>query len=77
LVHAALRAFIAVFRAVRGFFGACAAVFVVLGAALTKDGKFQLGLFRSAMVAMVQQLDARSFCFYPQLSVAVFLALVF
>jgi hypothetical protein len=34
-------------------------------------------MFRSAMVAMIQQLDARGFCFYPQLSVAVFLALVF
>lgn len=39
--------------------------------------QFQLGLFRSAMVAMIQQLDARGFCFYPQLSVVVFLALVF
>jgi hypothetical protein len=36
--------------------------------------QFQLGLFRSAMVAMIQQLDARGFCFYPQLSVVVFLA---
>jgi hypothetical protein len=39
--------------------------------------QFQLGLFCSAVVAMVQRLDARSFCFRPQLSVAVFLALVF
>ena len=39
--------------------------------------RFQLGLFRSAMVAMVQRLDARGFCFHPQLSVAVFLTLVF
>ena len=39
--------------------------------------RFQLGLFRSAMVAMVQRLDARGFCFRPQLSVAVFLTLVF
>jgi hypothetical protein len=29
------------------------------------------------MVAMVQRLDTRSFCFHSQLSVAVFLALVF
>jgi hypothetical protein len=29
------------------------------------------------MVAMVQRLDARGFCFHPQLSVAVFLTLVF
>ena len=34
--------------------------------------QFQLGLFRSAMVAMVQRLDARSFFFYPQLSVSKF-----
>jgi hypothetical protein len=39
--------------------------------------QFQRGMFRSAMVAMIQQLDALGFCFYPQLSVAVFLALVF
>ena len=39
--------------------------------------QFQLGLFRSAMMVMIQRLDARGFCFYPQLSVAVFLALVF
>jgi hypothetical protein len=29
------------------------------------------------MIAMVQRQDARGFFFYPQLSVAVFLALVF
>jgi hypothetical protein len=29
------------------------------------------------MMAMVQRLDARGFCFHPQLSVAIFLALVF
>jgi hypothetical protein len=28
------------------------------------------------MVAMVQRLDARGFCVHPQLSVAIFLALV-
>jgi hypothetical protein len=39
--------------------------------------RFPLGLFRSAMVAMVQRLDARGFCFHPQLSVAIFLALIF
>ena len=39
--------------------------------------QFQLGLFRSTMVAMVQRLDARGFIFHPQLSVAIFLALVF
>jgi hypothetical protein len=39
-------------------------------------GHCQLGLFRSAMVAMAQRLDARSLFFRPQLSVATFLALV-
>ena len=39
--------------------------------------QFLLGLFCSAMMAMVQRLDARGFCFHPQLSVAIFLALVF
>jgi hypothetical protein len=34
-------------------------------------------LFRSAVVAMVERLDARSFVFYPQLSVTALLALVF
>jgi len=33
-------------------------------------------LFGCAMVAMVQRLDARGFCVHPQLSVAIFLALV-
>ena len=39
--------------------------------------QFPLGLFCSAMMAMVQRLDARGFFFHPQLSVAIFLALVF
>ena len=47
------------------------------GRGFSQEWQFQLGLFRSAMVAMVQPLDARSFCFHPQLTVAVFLALVF
>jgi hypothetical protein len=38
--HAALRAFVAVFRAERGSFRACAAVFLALGAALAKEGGF-------------------------------------
>ena len=37
--------------------------------------QFQLGLFRSAMVPMVQQLDARSF-FYPHLIFSTFSALI-
>jgi hypothetical protein len=43
LSHAALRAFVAIFRAVRGFFRACAKVFLALGAALTTDGNASLG----------------------------------
>jgi hypothetical protein len=39
--------------------------------------QFQLGLFRSAMVAMVQRLDAGSVFFLPQLSVSIFWALFF
>ena len=39
--------------------------------------QFPLGLFCSAMMAMVQRLDARGFFFHPQLSVTTFLALVF
>ena len=38
--------------------------------------QFQLGLFGSAMMAMVQRLDAGSFFFHPLLSVFIFLALV-
>jgi hypothetical protein len=36
-----------------------------------------LGLFPSAMPAMVHRLDTSSFFFYPQLSIPIFLALVF
>jgi len=39
--------------------------------------QFPLGLFCSAMMAMVQRLDAGGLIFHPQLSVAVFLALIF
>lgn len=42
--HAILRAFIAVFRTMRGFFGAAAAVFFAL-AATTGDGNSSLGCF--------------------------------
>jgi len=43
--HTALRAFIAVFRAVRGFLRAAAASFLALGTALTTDGNSNLGCF--------------------------------
>jgi hypothetical protein len=43
--HAALRAFVAVFRAVRGFSRTSAAGFLALGAALTTDGNSSLGCF--------------------------------
>ena len=46
------------------------------GCGFNRGWQFQLGLFRSAMVAMMQWLDARSFFFHPKLSVASFLALV-
>ena len=45
LSHATLRAFVAVFRAVRGFFRDAAAGFFVFGAALTEDGDSSLGCF--------------------------------
>ena len=47
------------------------------GRGFNQRWRFQPGLFRSAMMAMVQRLDARGFFFHPQLSVAIFLALVF
>jgi hypothetical protein len=43
--HATLRAFVAVFRAVRGFFRVTVAVFLALGAVLTADGISRLGCF--------------------------------
>lgn len=43
--HAALRAFVAVFSAVRGFLRAAAAGFLALGTALTTDGNSSLGCF--------------------------------
>ena len=45
LSHAALRGFVAIFRAVRGFFRDAATVFLALGAALTEDGNSSLGCF--------------------------------
>ena len=47
------------------------------GPGFNQRWQFQPGLFLGAMVAMVQRLDARGFCFHPQVSVAIFLALVF
>jgi hypothetical protein len=38
--------------------------------------QFQRGRFCVAMMAMVQRLDACGFVFHPQLSVAIFLALI-
>jgi hypothetical protein len=38
--------------------------------------QFRLGRFLSAVVAMVQRLDARSFFFRPQLSVCIFSVLI-
>jgi hypothetical protein len=67
-----LRAFGAAFRAVRGFFRVAVAILLTLGAASTAGWQFPLGLFRSAMMAMVQRFDARGLFFHPQLSVAIF-----
>ena len=47
------------------------------GGGLNHRWRLQLGLLCSAMMAMVQRLDTRGFCFHPELSVAVFSALVF
>ena len=46
------------------------------GCASNRRWHCQLGLFRSAMVAMAKRLDAHSLFFRPQLSVSTFLALV-
>ena len=43
--HALLRAFVVVFRAVRGFFRDAAAVFLALGAASTAGGNSNFGCF--------------------------------
>jgi hypothetical protein len=47
------------------------------GCRFSRRWQFRLGLFRSAMVAMVQRLNARGFFFQTQLSVFTFLVLVF
>jgi hypothetical protein len=46
------------------------------GRGFSHSWRFQLGLFRGAMVAMVQRLDARGFLFDSHLSFATFLAFV-
>ena len=52
-------------------FPSCCGSFSRFGCAFNRRWQFQLGLFRGAMVAMVQRLDARSFFFHPQLSVSI------
>ena len=49
--------------------------FSCFGRASNRDWQFQLGLFCSAMVAMVQWLDARSLFFHTLLIISIFLAL--
>ena len=51
--------------------------FFSLGCGFNRRWQFQLGLFRRAMVAMVQRPDARSLFVHPQLSISKFSALVF
>jgi hypothetical protein len=58
-------------------FPSCCRSFSRFGCGFNRRWQFQLGLFRRAMVAMVQRLDARSLFFHPQLSVSKFSALVF
>jgi hypothetical protein len=46
------------------------------GHGFNRSWQFRPGRFRSAMAAMVQRLDARSFFFFPHQSVYIFSALV-
>jgi hypothetical protein len=48
-------------------FPSCCGSFSPFGCGSNRRWQFQLGLFRSAIVAMVQRLDARSFFGHPQL----------
>lgn len=57
-------------------FPSCCRSFSCFGCGFNCRWQFQLGLFRSAMVAMAQRLDARSLFFRPLLSVSTFLAFV-
>jgi hypothetical protein len=58
-------------------FASCCRGLSRFGYSFNHGWQFQLGLFRSAMVAMVKRLDAGSFFFLPQLSGSIFLALFF
>jgi hypothetical protein len=66
------------YRLSRGprFFPSCCGSFPLLGCRFNWRWQLQFGLFRRAMVAMVQRLDARSFFGHPQLIVSTFSALV-
>ena len=57
-------------------FPRCCQSFSRFGYRFNRRWQFQLGLFRSAMVAMTQRLDASGLFFYTQLSVSSSLALV-
>jgi hypothetical protein len=52
-------------------FPRCCRGFSLFGCSFNPGWQFQLGLFRSPMVATVLRLDARSFFFHPQLSVSI------
>src|SRR5271157_2230767 len=54
----------------------CCGRFCRFGCGFSRSPQFRLGRFRSAMVAMLQRLDARSFFLRPQLSVCTVSALV-
>jgi hypothetical protein len=54
----------------------CYVSFPCFGHGFNRSRQFQLGRFRSAMVAMMQRLDVSSFFFRPQLSVCAVSAFV-
>jgi hypothetical protein len=57
-------------------FPRCCQSFSRFGCRFNRRWQFQLGLFRSAMMAMTQRLDPCGLLFCTQLSVSSFLALV-
>jgi hypothetical protein len=57
-------------------FPSCCGRFSRFACGFNRRWQFQLGLFCSAMVAMVQRKDARSFFFHPQLIVSMLPAFV-
>jgi hypothetical protein len=59
------------------FFPSCCSWLSRFGWGSNQRWHFRLGLFPSAMPAMVHRLDTSSFFFHPQLSIPIFLALVF